>query len=179
MYDKGMFHLEITGPAEIRGTLILPKDDKTYLVHCDIAQHMEKGMKAQLIVGKGGGTFPSIPGLTDLAIPDDYGPSAAATAASAQKTAEEAAASPASTSVATGDSGTWMSGTMIIGLLVGIFGTPFALRAWKSYFNGATTKDVLKILAINLKHWADQAIVFLAWLLREIKKRSAALQQRH
>jgi len=42
MYDKGMFHLEVTGPAKISGTLILPKEDRTYLVHCDMAQHMEK-----------------------------------------------------------------------------------------------------------------------------------------
>jgi plastocyanin len=55
LYPKGMFHLEATGPSKISGTLILPPGDKTYLVHCDIAQHMEKGMKAQLKVGKGDG----------------------------------------------------------------------------------------------------------------------------
>jgi hypothetical protein len=74
MYDKGMFHLEATGPSKITGTLILPAEDRTYLVHCDIAQHMEKGMKAQLVVGNGSTPFPSIPGITDLAIPDNYGP---------------------------------------------------------------------------------------------------------
>ncbi len=58
LYPKGMFHLEISGPAKISGTLILPPGDKTYLVHCDIAQHMEKGMKAQLKVGKGDGDLP-------------------------------------------------------------------------------------------------------------------------
>lgn len=60
LYPKGMFHLEVSGPAKISGTLILPPGDKTYLVHCDIAQHMEKGMKAQLKVGKGDGDLPSI-----------------------------------------------------------------------------------------------------------------------
>ena len=72
LYPKGMFHLEITGPAKISGTLILPSADKTYLVHCDIAQHMEKGMKAQVIVGKGSGDLPSIPGVSAYLVPDDY-----------------------------------------------------------------------------------------------------------
>ncbi len=72
LYPKGMFHLEVSGPGEVSGTLILPADDKTYLVHCDIAQHMEKGMKAQLKVGKGSGDLPSIPGVSKYVIADDY-----------------------------------------------------------------------------------------------------------
>ena len=72
LYPKGMFHLEVSGPAMISGTLILPPGDKTYLVHCDIAQHMEKGMKAQLKVGDGDGDLPSIPGVTAPVVPDDY-----------------------------------------------------------------------------------------------------------
>lgn len=72
LYPKGMFHLEVSGPAKISGTLILPPGDKTYLVHCDIAQHMEKGMKAQLKVGKGDGDLPSIPNVTANVVPDDY-----------------------------------------------------------------------------------------------------------
>lgn len=76
MYDKGMFHLEVSGPGKVSGTLIFPNEDKTYLVHCDMAQHMEHGMKGQLIVGKGNGIFPSIPGVSDLAIPDNYIPGA-------------------------------------------------------------------------------------------------------
>jgi hypothetical protein len=72
LYPKGMFHLEVSGPGEVSGTLILPADDKTYLVHCDIAQHMEKGMKGQLKVGKGNGDLPSIPGVTPYLVPDDY-----------------------------------------------------------------------------------------------------------
>jgi hypothetical protein len=72
LYPKGMFHLEVSGPGEVSGTLILPPGDKTYLVHCDIAQHMEKGMKAQLKVGKGSEDLPSIPGVTGNVFPDDY-----------------------------------------------------------------------------------------------------------
>ena len=64
LYDQGMFHMEAAGGATQKGTFIVPSDDRTYLVHCDIAQHMEKGMKAQLVVGKGSGDLWSIPGLT-------------------------------------------------------------------------------------------------------------------
>lgn len=64
LYDQGMFHLEAAGGAQKSGSLIVPSDNKTYLIHCDIAQHMEKGMKAQLVVGKGNGDLPSIPGIS-------------------------------------------------------------------------------------------------------------------
>ncbi|MDH5480482.1 MAG: cupredoxin domain-containing protein [Nitrosomonas sp.] len=72
LYSNGMFHLESTGPRTISGTLIVPASDETYLVHCDISQHMEKGMKAQLVVGSGSEDLPSIPGLTPYAFPDTY-----------------------------------------------------------------------------------------------------------
>ncbi|MDH5552104.1 MAG: copper oxidase [Nitrosomonas sp.] len=72
MYNNGMFHLEVTGPRTISGTMIVPASDETYLVHCDISQHMEKGMKAQLVVGNGSEDLPSIPGLTPYAFPDTY-----------------------------------------------------------------------------------------------------------
>jgi FtsP/CotA-like multicopper oxidase with cupredoxin domain len=54
LYKYGMFHLEVTGPKTVSGTIIVPGSDDTFLVHCDISHHMEKGMKAQLVVGKGG-----------------------------------------------------------------------------------------------------------------------------
>ncbi len=64
LYDQGMFHMEAAGGHTQVGTFIVPSDNKTYLVHCDIAQHMEKGMKAQLVVGRGSGDLWSIPGVT-------------------------------------------------------------------------------------------------------------------
>lgn len=72
LYKYGMFHLEVTGPKTVSGTIIVPATDETYLVHCDISQHMEKGMKAQLVVGKGGENIPSIPGLTPYNLTDTY-----------------------------------------------------------------------------------------------------------
>ncbi len=64
LYPGGMFHLEAAGGHQQTGTFIVPGSDKTYLVHCDVAQHMEKGMKGQLIVGRGNGNLWAIPGVT-------------------------------------------------------------------------------------------------------------------
>ncbi len=72
IYKNGMFHLEVTGPRKISGTMIVPATDATYLAHCDISQHMEKGMKAQLVVGSGGDDLPSIPGVTPYLFTDSY-----------------------------------------------------------------------------------------------------------
>lgn len=64
LYPEGMFHLEANGGEKVQGSFIVPGDDATYLVHCDITQHMEKGMKAQLTVGKGSGDLWSVPGVS-------------------------------------------------------------------------------------------------------------------
>ncbi len=64
LYPGGMFSLEVTGPAEGTGVFIVPSGKKTYLVHCDVPHHMEKGMKAQLKVRGGDGNLPSIPGVS-------------------------------------------------------------------------------------------------------------------
>lgn len=65
LYFQGMFHLEVNGGREMTGTFIAPAEDQTYYVHCDIAQHTEKGLKGQLKVGKGSGDLPSIPGVSE------------------------------------------------------------------------------------------------------------------
>jgi hypothetical protein len=72
LYPQGMFHLELYGPGELRASLIMPMQKKTYLVHCELAQHMEKGMKAQLKVDGGDGDLPSIPGISEPVNPDLY-----------------------------------------------------------------------------------------------------------
>ncbi len=64
LYPGGMFHLEANGGQTVSGSFIVPADDATYLVHCDMAQHTEKGMKAQLIAGKGSGNLWSVPGIS-------------------------------------------------------------------------------------------------------------------
>ncbi|MGE0826386.1 MAG: copper oxidase [Candidatus Binatia bacterium] len=72
LYSEGMFHLEVNGQGSKTGTFIVPSAQKTYLVHCDVAQHMEKGMKAQLKVNGGSGNLPSIPGMTSARYADQY-----------------------------------------------------------------------------------------------------------
>ena len=72
LYPGGMFHLEAAGGQSRTGTFIIPSDEKTYLVHCDMTQHMEKGMKAQLIVGGGSGNLWSIPGVSQDFLRDAY-----------------------------------------------------------------------------------------------------------
>ena len=52
----------------------MPSDDRTYLVHCDLTQHMEKGMKAQLVVGSGSGNLWAIPGVRASFNRDTYLP---------------------------------------------------------------------------------------------------------
>jgi hypothetical protein len=160
IYKSGMFHLEVTGPGKISGTLILPANDQTYLVHCDIAQHMEKGMKAELVVGKGSTDLPSIPGLTPLAFPDAYEGmeiQQAAAPATQPPAAEQAkSAAPAKPSVSL------ISGMLVIGLAFGLVAAPFLAN----YFKGMTAAEIAKhlyalvnTLVIKLVQWAN-------WLIR-------------
>ncbi len=72
LYPEGMFHLEVSGGGQKTGTFIVPSAKKTYLVHCDIAQHTEKGMKAQLKVSGGDGDLASIPGIRGSRQPELY-----------------------------------------------------------------------------------------------------------
>jgi plastocyanin len=153
LYPKGMFHLEVTGPAKITGTLILPPGDKTYLVHCDIAQHMEKGMKAQLKVGEGDGDLPSIPGVTAIANPDDYKADLAGVFAAAKVTEQKIVAENAKLAKAAAEAkankktaeqmqqsgGSWVSGTTVIGIVVGII----LAVVWGRKFKGKTFAEGL------------------------------------
>ena len=72
LYPDGMLHLELYGEGQLQASLIVPSLKKTYLVHCELPQHMEKGMKAQLKVDGGNGDLPSIPGLTAPVKADSY-----------------------------------------------------------------------------------------------------------
>ena len=64
LYPAGMFHIEASGGHEKTGTFIVPGDDRNYLIHCDMAQHMEKGMRGQLVVGKGSGDLWGVAGVS-------------------------------------------------------------------------------------------------------------------
>jgi uncharacterized cupredoxin-like copper-binding protein len=149
LYPKGMFHLEVSGPGKVSGTLILPPGDKTYLVHCDIAQHMEKGMKAQLKVGKGSEDLPSIPGVTAAIFPDDYSgkpydPVLDAPAPSTPVAAPAVAAAPAPVA-AVDDS--IISGTTVIGLAIGFIAAPWLAKRFKGMSAGEIIATVLEQVA--------------------------------
>jgi hypothetical protein len=64
LYPDGMLHLELYGQGQLQASLIVPSLKKTYLVHCELAQHAEKGMKAQLKVGGGDVDLSSIAGIS-------------------------------------------------------------------------------------------------------------------
>ncbi len=72
LYPEGMLHLELYGKGELQASLIMPSQKKTYLVHCELPQHAEKGMKAQLKVDGGDGDLPSIPGISAAVKGDTY-----------------------------------------------------------------------------------------------------------
>ncbi|MBL1263276.1 copper oxidase [Candidatus Methylomicrobium oryzae] len=72
LYPEGMLHLELFGHGQLKASMIVPSRKKTYLVHCELPQHQEKGMKAQLKVDGGDGDLPSIPGLTEPVKADLY-----------------------------------------------------------------------------------------------------------
>jgi len=72
MYPKGMFTIEIYGKGQKTASFIVPSRDYTYYIHCEVSQHTEKGMKAQLKVGEGSGDLDSILGLSAPLTPDSY-----------------------------------------------------------------------------------------------------------
>lgn len=147
LYPKGMFHLEVSGPGKVTGTLILPPGDKTYLVHCDIAQHMEKGMKAQLKVGKGAEDLPSIPGVTTSVFPDDYSGKPYV----AEEIPTEATQAPATDNVATptssspdAETDTGLSGITIIGLAIGFLIAPSLAKKYKGMSPGEIVASIIE-----------------------------------
>lgn len=138
IYPKGMFHMEVTGPGQVSGTLILPPGDKTYLIHCDLAQHMEKGMKGQLKVGKGSGDLPSIPGVTPYAVQDSY------ITAPQPKTATTVALI-----ATTKPNRSWFTTNTFFGLLIGLGITLLLAKIYKgkSFISAASSATyLLKIM---------------------------------
>jgi hypothetical protein len=165
LYPKGMFHLEVSGPAKISGTLILPPGDKTYLVHCDIAQHMEKGMKAQLKVGKGDGDLPSIPGVTAYAVADDYKAGLTELVAKAEVEAASepivAVVSPPPPAITVQPEDSFISGVTVIGLALGLLAAPFLTRKFK----GMSVSEIVAYIFDLLRAFIELVIKLLSRLI--------------
>jgi hypothetical protein len=153
LYPKGMFHLEVSGPGKVSGTLILPPGDKTYLVHCDIAQHMEKGMKGQLKVGKGSEDLPSVPGVTASMFPDDYSgkpykPEATPTAnAPAPLVTPQTADKMIVNSNNPASNNSILSGMSVIGLAIGLIVAPTLAHKLKGMTAGEIIAGTLEIIS--------------------------------
>lgn len=161
LYPKGMFHLEVTGPGKVSGTLIFPPGDKTYLVHCDIAQHMEKGMKGQLKIGKGDGDLPSIPGITAYVVQDDYSDSKPAESLS-DTVVEEF--TEMKDKVVGNDS--FFSGITVIGLAIGLILAPLLVRRFK----GMSAGEVLMSIIDMFKATINTLVKSISWLISLVKK---------
>jgi hypothetical protein len=159
LYPKGMFHLEVTGPGKISGTLILPPGDKTYLVHCDLAQHMEKGMKGQLKVGKGSGDLPSIPGVTEFVIQDNYED---AIPEEVVATDTPAASAAEANQLVTNDS--WISGIMVVGLAVGLLAATLLARKFK----GMAAAEVVSYIVDLIKNIVGYIVALMSGLIKKV-----------
>ena len=157
IYPKGMFHLEVTGPGKVSGTLILPPADKTYLIHCDIAQHMEKGMKGQLIVGKGSGDLPSIPGVTPYVIQDSYVNTAPVMSVKKTVGSEEK-----SKKTGVKKKPSILSGTLIFGLLIGLIVAPMLAKKYK----GMTPAEIVVSIFGTIKTLLYKLLQLIIWIIR-------------
>ncbi len=150
LYPKGMFHLEVSGPGKVSGTLILPPGDKTYLVHCDIAQHMEKGMKAQLKVGNGGEDLPSIPGVTASIFPDDYSGKPYVpekTPLPAAATATPATTTQAAVPEKAPEGASAFSGLTVVGLAIGLLTAPLLAKRFKGMSPGEIVATIFEFIS--------------------------------
>ena len=173
LYPKGMFHLEVSGPAKISGTLILPPGDKTYLVHCDIAQHMEKGMKAQLKVGKGDGDLPSIPNVTANTFADDYKITLTELLVKAHEEAnaepvvvvEKAPSEATTSSTQSTQEESAFSGVTVIGLALGLLLAPFLVHKFK----GMSAAEILAYIIDFLKTTNNTIIALTIQLIKKIQ----------
>lgn len=53
-YPRGMFNIEVHGPASVTATFVTPSEDTTMHTHCSLPQHEQKGMAMSVVVGDGG-----------------------------------------------------------------------------------------------------------------------------
>lgn len=173
LYPKGMFHLEASGPAKISGTLILPAGDKTYLVHCDIAQHMEKGMKAQLKVGKGDGDLPSIPGVTAYVIADDYKGSLSTVMAGVLASAQAApiTVAPKAPVITPVKNDSIFSGVTVIGLALGLLLAPFLSKKFKGMSASEAVATIFDWVRIGI----ESAVKLLSRLIKRFTNKDKIL----
>jgi hypothetical protein len=133
---------------------------------------MEKGMKAQLKVGKGDGDLPSIPGVTAPVVADDYKSTLPELAVKAQLEAKAEAAKPpapvvakTATPAAAPEDDSLFTGTTVIGLAIGLLAAPFLARKFK----GMTVAEVVAYCFELLSQGIAYIVKLLTGLLSKKK----------
>ena len=127
----------------------------------------------QLIVGKGSTPFPSIPGISDFVVPDDYGPKVAD---SVKATPPSAATTP--TQGTPGGSGAIQptpepssNGTFLVGLLLGVLGAPLGIGYYRRHYQGLTRQEAINQAVNSARSILDKALGFLTTLIGGVHKR--------
>ncbi len=161
VYPRGMFHLEVTGPGEVTGTFIAPSEDRTYLVHCDIPQHTEKGMKAQLVVGKGSGVLPGIPGISEPAVKYEEHPEGESPTAVVRSSEAET------------DRSSFLSGMLVLGIVLAVIAAPYLLRWLGERFFGMSGRELNAYLFEQIMALACRIIAALRALWQLLRPSSA------
>ncbi|MFZ4703587.1 MAG: hypothetical protein ACOYMG_26390, partial [Candidatus Methylumidiphilus sp.] len=120
---------------------------------------------------------PSIPGVTDPAIPDNYGPggnqppkpaAVPVAAKPGEKPATPAASAANVATAAAEDSSGFFSGSLIIGLLAGFVGAPFLFRLIEERCKGMTAADALKCALQLLTDLFNAIVRVVSWLMRRL-----------
>ncbi|HFD13358.1 MAG TPA: copper oxidase [Crenotrichaceae bacterium] len=173
IYKSGMFHMEVTGPGRIDGTFILPANDQTYLVHCDMAQHMEKGLKAQLIVGKGGLPIPSVPGSTAPLFPDTYPTQAEMYPKEVAAVAAKKKAAATALKQVKNNGGSFFSVILLIGVVVGLLLTPILGQRYKGQSAGQVVSDIMGLIASTARRGLSFSKMLMDKIMNSISKPAA------
>jgi malonyl CoA-acyl carrier protein transacylase len=129
---------------------------------------MEKGMKAQLKVGKGDGDLPSIPGVTAYVVADDYKATLPELMAKAETEAVSvpavvATAIPAPAATVQQEDSV-ISGVTVIGLALGLLAAPFLARKFK----GMSVSEVVAYVFDLLRSFIELVVKLLSRLINLI-----------
>jgi hypothetical protein len=132
---------------------------------------MEKGMKGQLIVGKGSAPFPGIPGLTDLAIPDDYGPKVADSVKAPPGSLPAAGNHHDDEDQAAAQNPPPSNGAFVLGLLLGVVGAPLGLGYYRRRYQGLTGQEAWNQAIHDARSAFDKLLGFLTALVGGVHRK--------
>jgi predicted lipid-binding transport protein (Tim44 family) len=117
-----------------------------------------------LKTGKGSGDLPSIPGVTDLGIADDYTAAKPYEVAAPQTVADRMqtdAVAPAEQAAAPEKGGGLFSGMMVIGLAIGLLASPYLARKFK----GMSASEIIAYIFEMTMNFINTVIKLIKSLL--------------